>query len=287
MISAVAVSRGKVFMGHAALLFEHPEDHIAELAFSFVNPEYRGLGCLNRMTKFLFEEARERRVRGLYAYAVTNHVYSQKVLHKYEINDCGLLIGTSPASWLFKGIAEENPQRISMVLSFKYLTKPDRLILYPPAHHREMIEHLYGNIQAGRHRFAVPEGHGTIFSGNESIIETGLLPSEGNADIVIRRYGANVIREVRKTLHDLCVKQIVTVELLLSLEEPFTYFAVSEFEKMGFFFAGILPGSRIGDALILQYLNNMDIDYGGIRVSSETAASLLAYIREHDPNASR
>jgi serine/threonine-protein kinase RsbW len=96
-----------------------------------------------------------------------------------------------------------------------------------------------------------------------------------------------VIREVRKTLHDLCVKQTATVELLLSLEEPFTYFAVSEFEKMGFFFAGILPGSRIGDALILQYLNNMDIDYGGICVSSETAASLLAYIREHDPNASR
>ena len=42
MISAVAVTRENEFMGHAALLFQYPEDTIAELTFAFVNIEYRG-----------------------------------------------------------------------------------------------------------------------------------------------------------------------------------------------------------------------------------------------------
>jgi hypothetical protein len=54
---------------------------------------------------------------------------------------------------------------------------------------------------------------------------------------------------------------------------------------MGFFFAGILPGGFTdGDALILQYLNNVPIDYNAIQVKSDLAAKLLTYVREQDPN---
>jgi anti-sigma regulatory factor (Ser/Thr protein kinase) len=285
MISAVAVTKENAFMGHAALLFDHPEDRIAELTFGFVNPEYRGRGCLNRMTEFLFDEAGKRKLAGIYAYAVTNHVYSQKTLHKYGINDCGILIGTSPATWFFKAMAEENPQRISMVLSFKYIATSDSLTLYPPPHHRKMIEDLYTNIRA-HHNYAVPEAQTGHLTTDTSLIETGILPSEGNADIVIRHYGADVIGQVKSILHALCIKQVATIELVLNLEDPATYFMVTEFEKMGFFLAGILPRSRVGDALVLQYLNNVAIDYEKISVHSEAAKGILAYIRKHDPNAS-
>ena len=53
---------------------------------------------------------------------------------------------------------------------------------------------------------------------------------------------------------------------------------------MGFFFAGILPESSIGDALVLQYLNNVDLDYSKILLVSDIAKELLVYISEHDPN---
>ena len=164
------------------------------------------------------------------------------------------------------------------------MMEPGVLTLYPPPHHREMIERLYGNIKA-HHNYAVPETQAPHFSESESVIETGVLPSEGNADIVISRYGANVIRQVKSILHDLCLKQVATIELVLSLEDPVTYFLTSEFEKMGFFFAGILPKTRVGEALILQYLNNVAIDYQRISVYSEATIAVLAYIRKHDPNA--
>jgi len=48
---------------------------------------------------------------------------------------------------------------------------------------------------------------------------------------------------------------------------------------MGFFFAGILPRTRIGDVLIMQFLNNVDLDYDKITAYSDMAKEILNYIR--------
>jgi serine/threonine-protein kinase RsbW len=53
---------------------------------------------------------------------------------------------------------------------------------------------------------------------------------------------------------------------------------------MGFFFAGILPLALAGDTLILQYLNNVRIDYDKIVLYSEEARQIRDYVREMDPN---
>ena len=58
----------------------------------------------------------------------------------------------------------------------------------------------------------------------------------------------------------------------------------AEFEKLGFFFAGILPESRMGDVLILQYLNNVEFDYDKMHILTDLAKELSAYIKAHDPN---
>src|SRR5512143_3961196 len=51
MISFVAVMNNGVFMGHACLLFQYPEDRCAELTFLFVNPEFRGQGACGRLSE--------------------------------------------------------------------------------------------------------------------------------------------------------------------------------------------------------------------------------------------
>ena len=72
--------------------------------------------------------------------------------------------------------------------------------------------------------------------------------------------------------------------MFLKLTDPRTYWLTAEIEKMGFFFAGILPESRIGDALILQYLNNVPLEYDKIELLSDLSRELLNYIKERDPN---
>jgi len=284
LISAVAVTGENVFMGHAALHYPHPGARIAELTFAFVNPEYRSQGCMNRMCEFLFAGQGMSRPCGVYAYAVTNHIYTQKAMSRYGLSDCCIELATSPATWMFKGIEGDNSQMISVAQSFKYMEDPAPVTIYPPVHHRQMVERLCGNIH-GRQRCEVPETDAPHFSENSALIETILYAAEGSAEIFVKRFGPDVIKEVRAILRDLCVKQIASITLLLNLEDPPTFFMTAEFEKMGFFFSGILPLGSIGDALVLQYLNNVAFDYGKVVLFTDTAKEILDYILGCDPNA--
>ncbi len=283
MISAVAVTKENVFMGHGAFLYQHPEDKIAELTFVFVNVEFRGQGALNRLVDYLFQVPKTRELRGVYAYAVTNHVFTQKSMMRFQINDCGILLATSPASWKFKGISDDTSQRISVALSYKSLVSPITYQLFVPEHHSEMIRKIYANLGAD-HNFVVPGPDAAAVKNAESVIQTRINDLEGCAEIFIESYGNDILKLIRKTVREFCLKQLSALDLFISLHDPATYTMTAEFEKMGFFFAGILPESKIGDALILQYLNNVELDYSKILLVSDLSKEMLEYICKHDPN---
>lgn len=285
MISAVAVTAQGIFMGHAALIYQSMDDRIAELTFVFVNVEYRGQGAFNRLIEFLFNEPKLRPLDGIYAYAVANHVFTQKATARYGINDCGIHLATSPASWKFKGIPGDADQRISVVLSFKYMSEPKPLVLYPPQHHRDMVSRLYRNIGAENHCFQTPSEEELILKEGASVMMFSDQSLEGCGEIFVSRYGAETVKEVRRKLRYFCLNKFSTISLYLNLEDPHTYSLCPEFEQMGFFFAGILPRMRIGDVLMLQYLNNVDVHYDKISTYSEMAKEILVYIQAHDPNA--
>jgi serine/threonine-protein kinase RsbW len=154
--------------------------------------------------------------------------------------------------------------------------------LYVPEHHKEMVAKIYDFLEV-RHNLTAPK---TLVAPSEpeSVILTGVNELEGCAEIFISAYGENVVKEVRKLLRGFCVEHISTINLFLKLSDPLTFSMTAEFEKMGFFFAGLLPESRIGDTLALQFLNNVELDYHKIILVSDMAKELLVYIEAHDPN---
>ena len=283
MISAVAVTRDRVFMGHAALLYQYPEDVTAELTFVFVNVEYRGQGALNRLVDYLFQVPKKRPLKGIYAYAVTNHIFTQKSMIRFGIHDCGILLATSPASWKFKGISEGASQRISVALAFRYMEPPVGRNLFVPVQHKEIITKIYQHLGAVHHFVSSEERIHQLTEG-ETLINEGVNELESCAEMYLESYGIDAVKQVRIRLRGFCLQQIAAINLFLSLEDPLTYSMAAEFEKLGFFFAGILPESQIGDALILQYLNNVDLDYSKILLVSDMSKELLDYIRRCDPN---
>lgn len=283
LISVVAVTKDNKFMGHAALHYPRVGARIAELTFAFVNMEYRGQGCLTRLTDQLFSMEKKYPLTGVYVNSVTNHLFTQKVVVKYGINDCGVYLAASPGSWVFKGISGESKQRLSVALSFKYLQPPHRLTLYLPQAHRPMLEKLFANIGAV-HSFQVPNPWKFRIAEEKAAVRTDVFASESCAEIWVERSGQDALQQVRASLHDLRMRQLGAVYLYLDLADPATYFLTPEFEKLGFFFSGILPETEIGDTLILQYLNNVRLDYGQVQVLTEMGKDLLAYIKAKDPN---
>jgi len=66
--------------------------------------------------------------------------------------------------------------------------------------------------------------------------------------------------------------------LVLNLADPVTALAAAEFEKMEFFFCGIMPGTKNKTTLIFQFLNNQRIDFDLIKIDSETGDTILKYV---------
>lgn len=283
MISAVAVTKDNVFMGHAALVYQYPDDTIAELTFVFVNVEYRGQGAFNKLIEYLFNSPKPRVLKGWYAYAVANHIFTQKAMVRYNINDCGILLATSPSSWKFKGISDDMSQRISVVLSFKYTPEPDPKTIYLPEKHSDIIQKLYKNINCDVHTYVIPKDN-TLELPAEAEISVSVNELESCGEIHIHKFGKNTAKEVRKITRKMCVENVASINLFLNLEDEATAFVTDEIEKLGYFFAGILPESKIGDALILQYLNNIDFDYSKVTAYSDMAKEILEYIKINDPN---
>jgi serine/threonine-protein kinase RsbW len=187
-----------------------------------------------------------------------------------------------PSDMSFKAINAQLPQRESVAYAFLPLSDRSDMVIYPPPQHRVFIERIYANIGVRR-----------IFSGAESTLEpeaaassvkTSVVPAHGFAAIEVYAYGKNVVSEIRNTLKELKMKKQEEVRLFLNLGDPMTPRFCREFEDLGFFIAGLLPYASVGDALILQYLNNIAIDYDRICAVGEAAQQILAYIRDHDPN---
>ena len=74
-----------------------------------------------------------------------------------------------------------------------------------------------------------------------------------------------------------------TVYLYLRLADPGTGRLAESFEKLGFFYAGVVLGSGGYECLVLQYLNNHVIDLSILRIASEMGRDILAYVEKFAP----
>ena len=282
IFSAVAVTKDNEIAGHCALLMWDDKSRVAEMGMGAVNPEFRAQGVFKRLSEYLMGKAQSLGLVGVFARAVTNHTYSQQVAHGLGMRDCALFVGFIPRSASFRGITEQLPQRDSLVSHFKYLREAPREALYPPPQHVDVIGWLFANIGASAELKALGDSADSDLPA-ESVIQARTYGKLSLAEMDVEVYGQDIVTQVRARLKDLCLKHVDIIYMYLDLSDPCTAHFSGHFEEMGFFFAGILPGSLPGDALILQYLNNVPIDYDKIRLESSAGRDLLAYIRERDP----
>ncbi len=283
-LSAVAVAPGNIIIGHCALSIHGEGARIAEIGRAVVVPEYRGLGCFNKLSSFLLDAGKDLGLVGIYGQAVSNHTYSQQVGRRLGMKDCGITLGLLPQNVTFKGITEHLSSRLSVINHFVYLHEPTAVEVYAPAHHAEIIGTTYRYLGASP-TMSEPAGVSPYGLTGDSVVKTEFIRSLNEAIIEVHRYGSDAVQMVHRLLKELRLKKTDIIELELNLCDPFTAILAEKFEAMGFFYSGILPGAMSdGDALILQYLNNVYIDYERIRTESEMARELLAYVKAGDPN---
>jgi serine/threonine-protein kinase RsbW len=284
--SAVAVASDEDIAGYGVFQIWNENPQIVEMAQGVVKPEYRSMGCFGNITRYLLDQAKAAGIKGAFGEAVTNHTVSQHTMHGFGFRDCGLRLGLIPSDTVFKEMKAAVSQRISMVVQFLYLQPPTAVSrkVYAPPHHQGILMDLYQELGVKPTMITAATAYDKNQSSNTEF-KIKLFGSMNYARVMIDGYGENTIAAIKAEVRELCLKKIEIINLFLNLADPLTTGTTAQIEKMGFFFAGILPnGFKDGDALILQYLNNVPIDYDAIQVKSAMAQKLLAYVRKQDPN---
>ena len=284
--SAVAIAGDSEIAGYGVFQIWDQNPQIVEMAQGVVKPKYRSMGCFRNITRYLLDEANSRGIKGAFGEAVTNHTVSQHTMHGFDFKDCGLRLGLIPPATLFKGMNAEISQRVSMLVQFLYLQPPMATSqnIYAPPHHKDMLADLYQELGVAPRIAYVASPKGSR-SSSHAEFKIKLVGSMRYARVIVEGYGNNFIAALNTEVRDLCLKKVDIINLFLNLSDPITAAATAQIEKLGFFFGGMLPfGFKNGDALILQYLNNVPIDYDAIQVKSAMAQKLLAYVRKQDPN---
>lgn len=280
LTSIVAETTDGELIGHMALLRTQDDYQLVEPVIAVVKTGFRNRGVLTELAEYLYIQRKPelfKEVTGIYIPPVTSHTFSQKQVYNSGFKDCGIWLSYLPDA-AFQKIHTTHSQRLSLVLTYLYIKQPKRIVIFPPQAHTEMIVKLFKNLGVSAITCRIPQRHLQNYLKIESIVKIKDSPSLGQTIIKIVQPGRNVVSEITTKIQELCEKNISVIHLYLSLNDPATYFLAAEFEKAGFFFAGIMPGSACKDALILQYLNDTDIDHTKILLVTDTAREILSYV---------
>ena len=297
--SLVAISPENEVAGHSAILFEDPKDQMGEFGMAVVKPKFRGQGCLNKLASNRMEHAINKGVKALFGKGVTTHPYSQRSMHKLGFRDGLIMLASVPMTRKYKNISEKISQRESHIICFTFLEPRDERTIYPPTHHQEMIKQIYDNLNV-KIKFGTPnlakqddqvenknDAH-QFKTETSTVKETefsiSLDRGKSLAHIKIEHPDHTNMHELKTIHRDFLFNKLDVIYVYLNLEDPGTISMVDELEKMGYFFSGIKPRVKMSDWLVLQYLNNIKLDYSLVKAYSDFAEKMKEYISRHDPN---
>ena len=282
--SAVAISADDQLVGHCALQFMPRMSRIAEMSQGAVVPGYRGKGCFGNLTRYLLKVARSQSMAGIYSQTVTTHTHSQHTALQMGFKDCGIMLGLIPAEAVFRGFGKSPGERSAMVLQFLDLEMPAAPKVYLPDHHHRVVSRIYSSLGIQPVMSDRSSANADTSTQNTEY-DIEIHPGLSYAVIHLNRYGHDTVALLTTELKRLRQQKTDIIHLRLPLNDSQTIRMTVTMEKTGFFFAGILPGAlQNSDALILQYLNNVPVDYGKIKVISKVGEELVDYIKRLDPN---
>ena len=273
--SAVAVNEAGEIIGHLGVFIDEPQDKVGESALAVVDPRYRGRGLFPRMKKMMMEEIQRKGFKGLYSRAVTVHEASQRANVKMGAKETGFILAHSPPTAIFKKMTtEKSYQRRTVALFYIGVGEDQKQEVYLPPAHEKVLKRIYEHAQLDR-VYKKP-GKPRIYK--DSVINIHVMSEMSSAFLRVERYGESFLEELALKVKDLLLHKMELLVLDLPLTIPETARICSEIEKMGFFFSGLMPEYLDGDALRLQYLNNVPFNPDEVDVYSDFGKELFNYV---------
>ncbi len=233
--SIVAVT-GERIIGHFALVLI-PESTIAEIGVAVVDPEFQGMGIMNRMFNLVMQHAKAIGLDGIFGEAIMFHIYSQKANLSHGFCESALMLGKVPVDTTIVNNELAQKSKRGAVLVGYYFFSKEKKHLFLPKVYKKQIKHIY-------------KGAGIPFkkakAGKQKVPKHIFLsytfdPPTNIAKIRIDRYGKDLKQKFSILLAQLKAKHCDMIYADISLERiPQIDKVVKMLNKAGFFYSGVM-----------------------------------------------
>ena len=276
--SCVVYNTSGEMVGHFGLHMERPDLRVAEAGLAVVHPRYRGRGLFKKMKLYMQNYAASQQFIGLYSEAVAVHPYSQLGNLALGAHEIGYLLGGSPQTVAYRGIAgQPHARRQSLALMYLSVLNSPPQTVYPPVDYRPIIQQVY---EVNGLERSIHEQDQPVVLPATGRLSIHVHPDTKRVFLAVQAYGQDTFAAVRSQLRQLCLQRLDCVYLDLPLSRPATAVFAKDCRALGFFLGGIIPELMDGDVLRLQYLNNVEISSQDICVVSDFGRTLLTAILE-------
>lgn len=211
-------------------------------------------------------------VDGYLCESVCHHYFTQVWNAKLGFYDCAIALDQlSGASFT---VHRPDTERVSCVVQFfEQSDQPEPM--YLPHRYAERLRLLakpFRPRQILESMPSLPESGATAYS--DQYFQTA-----DTWKISMSAIGADLDIVLEQVLTSAKLRNVISLQLIVSAASPFIGAAVEMMRDRGFFFGGLFPRWFGADGIMLQQVLRKNPDYEGIKVYSSEAKELLAFIR--------
>jgi hypothetical protein len=270
-------------VGHLALLRSAPYSGLLEIAQGIVLPEHRRARLLTRMTDHLVTTAESiPNCCGVFGTALTNHIISQRALHRSDFRDIGFEIDYVPARMFDREQSSEGA--VATLIQYRVIRSDPTLAAYLPAPYAGVLAGLFKRLGEER-QYRTPRGRMPwVKLSRTSTID---LPRFDMTRLLVRKAAADLEDKVATLEQEARASGRRMLQVVLNLGEPACGPAVTLLRRQGFWLGGLLPRWLNHDGMLLQ--KSLDVpNFPAIRVElPETQALLKAIIADAEAVGSK
>lgn len=245
------------------------DSEIGEVGEAVVSEGHRRRGLMTRMLKMLLDEATNRGLLGAFGEAVTAHTISQRVNQHFGMHSTALMLATFKIE-RFKGLIDQYPQPVSVVIDFRPLVEVDTVTAYLPDAYADLLTAIYDELDIAVDTPPVPPTP----QPDTASIDVHINQRDQRATLVVERFGADLVEQVEQTIQDLAHEDLHVLYIDLPLDAPGTIDATPRLRDIDFVLAGLMPMfHHERDYLRLQRVF-IDLDLDLVEVHSDLAHAL-------------
>jgi len=281
LISKVAISEQNRVIGHIALMQPFEDAKISEWGMAISDPLFRGQGIMSELISKIMHKAKTSTYHGIFSHSVTNHEFTQKICVKYGFSDVALLVGYAGSELSFKNINNDLTQRESTIISYIALKKESQIELFMPKKHEQMIKKLYNGI--GTKAIQKSPSKKVNIALKTELTDT-IISAINIAEIILKSIASDALELIKYLTKKFSIAKIDIIYLYIDLEDENSIDLVEKLEEIGYIFGGIFPHYHHENALVLQFINNIEFDYSLIHSYTPLAKELRDYVQTQDNN---